>query len=121
MIGRILLAECGIFESGSSFLLSTFLTFLAFLWWTVLIQIPSIKESNVVSLLLKMLTKRETDDFFFNVKRMFRVDEAKTSTRIYLVNYFRLFGELLISQSVLKSCGGMKRGWKRKEEETSHA
>jgi len=61
-MGRILLAECGILESGFSFLL---FTFLAFLRWIVLTEVPSINESNVVSILLKIVTKREANDFFF--------------------------------------------------------
>ena len=55
--------------------------------------------------------------FFLNVKRMFRVDEAKTSTRTYLINYFELFGELLISQSVSKSCGVWNEGERERKNE----
>lgn len=73
-------------------------------------------HANVVSVLLKTVMKREANDFSFLTKNECFA-RMKSSTHL-LVNYFRLFGELLISQSVPKSCdanegGGRERKKKR--------
>lgn len=98
VMGRILLAECGI--SGFSCLLPTFPAFLQL----VFTEVTSVNESNVVDILLKIVTKRERNDFYLKWKTNVSRGWNRDFRTHLLVNYFRLFEEPLISQSVPKSC-----------------